>query len=458
EKMKLKISPLDLVKFVTDICENFTLYANKKKIGFKVECQQKAIPVWVDPDKLDVVLFNILSNAFKFTPEGKSVKVKISTNQEQNTALIKIKDEGVGIQEDKIPILFERYTSLSAERKYFNSTGIGLALSKEIIRLHKGDIEVKSKPSKGSTFTISLLLGNDHFNPEDIENKLPDINKVLEANDEPAIMLDETIPETGDSAGTAKKPEVLVVEDNLDVSNYISHILKEDFNVFCASNGEKGLETARRSNPDLIITDIMMPVMDGIEMTKRIKKNFTISHIPVIMLTAKSNFDDQIEGIDAGAEAYILKPFNPVYLLAICRNFINQRKIILQRFPEKTTIDPGEIKINSKDEDFLNKVIKLIQKHYNDPEFNVEKLVDLSSVGRTVFYNKLKGLTGLSPVEFLREMRLKIAARILSQNEYSISEVAYMTGFNDEKYFSRCFKAQFEKSPSEYKKEFVEKS
>ncbi len=458
EKMKLKISQLDLVKFVTDICENFTLYANKKKIGFKVECQQKAIPVWVDPDKLDVVLFNILSNAFKFTPEGKSVKVKIKTNQENNTALIQIKDEGVGIQEDKIPILFERYTSLSAEKKYFNSTGIGLALSKEIIRLHKGDILVKSRPSHGSIFTISLLLGNEHFNPEDIENKLPDIKKVLEANDEPAIMLDEAISEIPETNNNEKKPVILVVEDNLDVSNYIFHILEKDFHVTCVSNGEKGLDTARRSNPDLIITDIMMPVMDGIEMTKRIKKNFTVSHIPVIMLTAKSNFDDQIEGIESGAEAYILKPFNPVYLLAICKNFIHQRRIILERFPEKSTIDPGDIKINSKDEDFLNNVIKLIQKHYNDPEFNVEKLVELSAVGRTVFYNKLKGLTGLSPVEFLREMRLKIAARVLSQNEYNVAEVAYMTGFNDEKYFSRCFKAQFGKSPSEYKKEFVEKS
>ncbi|UCG27695.1 MAG: response regulator [Bacteroidales bacterium] len=449
-KMKIRVKKVDLPEFIGSICSNFEYLAFQKNIQFNCDVGEVAQEVWIDTSKIDSVLFNILSNAFKFTPSGKSVTVSLNVNRELEYADVSVGDEGPGIPDEKINLLFDRYTSLSTDSKYLSSTGIGLSLSKELIEMHSGKILVNSKIGEGSEFILRLPLGNKHFKPEEIE--IREVQQVDTGRYEIDIDLDSEPADIAPKDVTAHSPTILVVEDNPEVRSYIVDALSSFYNVVDAENGEDGLTITCAIHPDIIITDIMMPVMDGIEMTRKIKENFDTSHIPVVMLTAKSNLDDQIEGIDSGAEAYILKPFNAKFLLTVVRNLIKQRIKILEKYSRKESVKPGEIKITSRDEKFLKKIIRLIEENYSDSSLNVEKLVHISDVSRTVFYNKIKGLTGLTPVEFLRQMRLNIAAQFLVSSDYNINEIAYMTGFNDVKYFRRCFKSYFGMSPGEYKK------
>ena len=457
EKMQLKIREIDIVQFVGDVIDNFTPLAKQKGIELIFDTEINHTKVWVDPDKLDSVLFNILSNAFKFTPAHKKIAVHVC-KPGNDSIEIQCIDEGKGIPKEKIPVLFQRFTPLSGSDINYQGTGIGLALSYEIMKLHSGEIQVISEEGKGSRFSIRIRLGYEHFSREDLANsntqnagqphrKLEEFGDISEPG--------QTVLE-GDSGKHI--PEILVVEDNDEITGYVQHILESLYNIMIARNGVEAIELLKTHHPDLIITDLMMPGMDGIELTLRIKENFETSHIPVIMLTARSQIEDQIQGIESGAEAYILKPFNANYLQAIVRNMLRQREIILKRFLDRGELIPEGIKITSKDEKFMHDILEIIKKNYSNPEFNVEKLVELSTVGRTVFYNKIKGLTGNAPVEFLRSMRLKIASDMLIDSGYNVSEVGYMSGFNDIKYFSKCFKIQFGMTPSEYKQKYSQKN
>jgi signal transduction histidine kinase/ligand-binding sensor domain-containing protein/DNA-binding NarL/FixJ family response regulator len=450
-KMKLKIQETDIVKFCGEIFENFEYLARQRKIDYSFRSGLESCKLWIDYEKLDIVLFNLLSNAFKFTPEGKKIELGISIPTDTGFVEITVFDEGKGIAHDKIPLLFERYNSLSFDAKGFSGTGIGLSLSRELVRLHKGEITVKSEPGKGSIFTIRIPTGVKHFEPEQlIEAENSSIVRHIMTGQE--IILPEDF-EPPDTAKEKKKEyKLLIIEDNPDILNYISRSLNREFNILTATNGQEGLDIIPEFQPDLVITDIMMPVMDGIEFTNKVKENFETSHIPVVMLTAKSGINDQIDGFESGAEAYVLKPFNSRYLKAVVFSLIKQRQLLSERLVTRKDISPGKIKITTKDEEFLAKLLKIIDDNYSDPEFNVEKMVDVSNFGRTVFYNKIKGLTGLSPVEFLRQMRLKIASQLLESSDYNISEIAYMTGFNDDKYFRRCFRTLYGATPTEYRK------
>jgi YesN/AraC family two-component response regulator len=320
------------------------------------------------------------------------------------------------------------------------------------MKLHKGTIDVQSEENKGSSFTVRLKLGKDHYSAGDLvnidSNPVVSRHRTLEAvkDNDPEDLVDET-PETIIKTDYT----LLIVEDNKEIIDYIKHILESRYKLLVAGDGKEGLDKLNVTHPDLIITDVMMPVMDGIELTVKIKENFDTSHIPVIMLTAKSQIKDQIHGIESGAEAYILKPFNADYLLAVISTMLKQREILFSRIMENKALTPENIKITTKDEKFMQDVMKIIEENYADPDFNVELLVEKCCVGRTVFYNKIKGLTGSAPVEFLRNIRLKIARNLLLDSGYNVSEVGYMTGFNDIKYFSKCFKGLFGQSPSEFK-------
>jgi signal transduction histidine kinase/ligand-binding sensor domain-containing protein/CheY-like chemotaxis protein/AraC-like DNA-binding protein len=449
-KMKLKITKIEVVEFIKEICENFDHIARQKNIRFYFNSNIEEQWVWVDQEKFDSVLFNILSNAFKFTKRNKEIFVNIVKDSEDHIK-INFEDQGPGISKDKLPELFQRFTPLSGSDVNYSGTGIGLALAYEIIKLHKGEIKVKSELNKGSCFTIFLRLGNSHFSSEELvtEQDIPKTltHQVMETENEELYNPDQAV--ANNQAKTQNT--VLVVEDNDEITNYIQHILEDKYKVITASNGVEGINMVEKHHPDLVVVDIMMPEMDGIQMTKTIKDNIETSHIPVIMLTAKSNIEDQIQGIESGAEAYILKPFNANYLITVIYNLLKQREIVFKKYRDKQDIGLSTINITSKDEKFLKDIVKIIEEFYSDPEFNVEKLIEKSYVGRTVLYNKIKGLTGVSPVEFLRQMRLRIAANLLRTSGYNVSEVGYMIGFNDIKYFSRCFKSQFGKTPSEFK-------
>ncbi|MBN1599841.1 MAG: response regulator [Bacteroidales bacterium] len=450
-KMRLKVSEVELVDFVKEVCDNFKQMAQQKQVNFACDSKIDNCKVWVDPDKLDSVLFNIISNAFKFSKKHKTIHVQIKSPDPEYVS-IEIKDEGKGIAKDKILVLFDRYTPLSVSDINYQGTGIGLSLSYEIMKLHKGEIDVRSEVNKGSTFIIKIKLGKDHFEDCDFAEEIigSSAHRVIELPENEGF----EIHESGKKIKTEVSPTeylLLLVEDNEEIIDYVKNILQANFTIDVAFNGAEGLKYLESNHPDLIITDLMMPEMDGLTMTKIIKANFAISHIPVVILTAKTQIEYQIEGIETGAEAYILKPFNAEYLKAVIENILKQRKIIIEKLRDKKDTAADSIKITPKDEKFLNDIIDIIEKNYSDPIFNVEKLVDYSNVGRTVMYNKIKGLTGISPVEFLRDMRLQISARFLVESGYSISEVGYMCGFNDIKYFSKCFKAKYGVTPSVYK-------
>lgn len=444
-KMTLRVHKVNYPEFLKEVCRNFDHMAERKGIRFVNEIPDNTIEVWIDPEKVDSILFNLLSNAFKFTPSGGTISVTLGVNEKNGCFDTVIADQGPGIPADKIPLIFSRYTSFSAERKYFSSTGLGLALSKELALLHSGDILVESIPETGSVFTLRLPLGKDHFKQEELcEEAQPAISVIPDVD-----LSDESVPEPLVSKSPGSK--IVVVEDNHEILDYVSSVLSERFSVVSASNGKEGLEIVRKELPDLIIADIMMPELDGLEMTRRIKEDFRTSHIPVILLTALSDIEEQIEGIKTGAEAYVLKPFHAVYLKELATTLIKQRAMIFQKVADKNILEPGDLKITSRDEEFIRKIISHIGENYSNPDFNVEKLVELSGCGRTVFYNKIKSFTGLSPVEFLRQMRLKIAAKYLLAPGYNVSEIAYLCGFNDEKYFRKCFRDLYGMTPTEYR-------
>ena len=448
-KMKLNVEEIDLISFVEEICAHFSPIAQQKHIDFRFSHNNEMISVFVDTKKFDSVVFNILSNAFKYTKERKRISVELKAIDKKYVDIV-VTDQGQGIPKDKLDILFQRFTPLSTNYGSLDGSGIGLNLSYEIMKLHKGQILVESEPGRGSAFTIRTRLGNEHYTRDDYkdigcEDHINHITPIENAdyNLETASVF---------SSGDFTKQKMLVVEDNIEIIIYIKNIFEAYFEIKTAKHGLEGLTCLEEFHPDIIITDVMMPELDGIEMTRRIKDNFATSHIPVVMLTAKSTIEDQIIGIDSGAEAYILKPFNSLYLNTVVKNLLKQREIIIRKYRDKSTVHHENVKITPLDEEFMNNIVSIIENHYSNPEFNVERMVDISSYSRTVFYNKLKGLTGLSPVDFLRQSRLKMASEILIRTGRGVSETAFMTGFNDVKYFSKCFKQMYGITPAEYKK------
>lgn len=443
-RMILKIGQIDIVSFSRDIYENFIPLARHKDISYDFESDIESLFIYGDPSKLDTVIYNIISNAIKFTNPGKRITVKLADQPGSSYFDISVTDEGPGIPEKNLSDIFTRYTILSNQD--FAGTGIGLSLAYELARLHKGDIIISSVVGEGSTFTVRLPKGKPDYGDNAIFQTEPEDTGSLIMKHH-VNFAGETPEETTETpVDQGKKQVLLIVEDNTEILNYISQALRSAFTCIGAKNGEEGLHLAGTMNPDVIITDIMMPGMDGIEMTRRLKDEFTTSHIPVIMLTSKTAMNDQIAGIETGAEAYIVKPFRMEYLRAVTRTLLNQRANVVSRLLGQKSVEVGEVKVASRDEEFLKKVVRYVEENYEN-DFSIDMIAVECCVGRTVFYNKIKGLTGLGPLEFVRKVKLTIASQLLDKG-YNVSEAAYKTGFSDVKYFSRQFKALFGVPPS----------
>ena len=403
-KMTLKIKEIDMVAFTKEIHDSFMPLANHKGIDCTFMSEFESLKIYADPSKLDIIIYNIISNALKFTNTGKKVTISINGSGVEDSIDISIIDEGPGIPGKDIEQLFTRYTILNNSE--LGGTGIGLSLSRELARLHGGDILVSSSHGNGSTFTIRLLKGHEHFN---------DPSKFC--FDETAFTgfrhQENAVEEIGEEEMLVRESSdrnmILVVEDNHEVLDYICQSMKSFFMCVGARNGNEGLHLARTLNPDLIITDIMMPGKDGIEMTLELKNDFNTSHIPVIMLTSRSEMDDQIKGIKTGAEAYITKPFSMEYLKTVATNLINQREKLIARFLNHK---PSDVKpICSKDEEFIQRIITYIEENCST-DCSIETLAEQCNVSRTVLYNKIKGLTGLSPLDFARKIKLQYGFKI----------------------------------------------
>lgn len=447
KKMKLRVQETNLAQLTQTTCNNFRKEASDKRIDFQFESTIANPMVWVDQDKTDTIIYNLLSNAFKFTPAGKSIKVRVA--EKNNYALVVVSDTGVGIPKDKRGILFERFSSNNAIHTPSDKpgTGIGLNLVKELVDLHHGYIEVESEVGVGTTFTVMFCRGKDHFDA-DVE----------------FIVSDTTAPQgamTNISAENEIQRDpnlktILVVDDNEDMRLFLSNILCSYYNVLSAADGQEAISIAEQNDLDIVISDLMMPNIDGLELTNHLKSNISTSHIPVVLLTAKSAIESQLTALQYGADDYITKPFSQEYLLARIDNILRQRERLRETFraslmslipeakDEAHELTPNEI--------FLNKLYDFMLKNMDNNELSVEDLVREMALGRTVFFNKLKGLTGLSPVEYIRDVRIKRAAELLLEERYNITEVTYMVGMNDSRYFAKCFKAAYGVTPTEYKK------
>ena len=442
-KTTLQAMEGDIAKFVRAIAFSFESIAMRKQIQFDVKVPTTPIMLYFDPDKLEKTLTNLLSNAFKFTPEEKTITVK--TYEKDECFKIEIIDTGIGIPEKELPYIFDRFSQVDETSAMHIGTGIGLALTKELVKLHYGKISVRSEVDKGTTFTISLPKGSAHLKKEEIV-PASDITTSF-------IQKQKTEPEASYTLPAIilpiEKPTVLVVEDNADVRMYIHDQLAEDYHVLKAENGKIGLAAAIEHIPDLIISDVMMPEMDGIELGKKLKTNEKTSHIPIIMLTAKAEREDKIEGLETGADDYLTKPFDAEELLVRIQNLIAQRKRLREKFRGEGTLGTKDIAVTSVDERFLKNVMQTIEENMDDEDFSVEDLAKAVAMSRSQLHRKIKALTDISPSVFIRTMRLQRGRQLLEQNAGNATEVAFMVGFNSSTYFAKCFKEQFGMSPGE---------
>lgn len=475
KKMKLLLEKTDIVELLQKVMDNFRLIAEEKSINFRLQTDKESIHCWIDQDKVEKIIFNLLSNAFKYTPVNKSITV--IANVESSRLIVSIKDEGIGIDLQKQQTLFQRFETLVKFNILQPSSGIGLSLVKELIELHCGNIEVKSQPGVGSEFTVILPMNQKVYegreNTEFILNdgnsvpaeKKNEIRPMVEIASMADITPSETAKEPNQISNEEDPVSILIVEDNVELRNFLSDILSESYRVLTATNGQEGLDQAREYIPDLIISDIMMPAMDGLDMVKNIKENREICHIPIILLSAKSSLDDRISGLEQGIDDYITKPFSATYLKIRIKSLLHQRKELQEIYwkawseklnnTQETTLEekltPSQPQIISYDEQFMQQVMQVMEEQMENSELTVDEFAQLLNLGRSVFYQKLKSIIGLSPVDFIREIRIKRAVQLIDSGEYNFSQVAYMTGFNDPKYFGKCFKRQMGMTPSEYK-------
>ena len=437
---KLAVREIDLVPFVGEIKSYFDSMASVRAISYTFTSSIKQCTLWIDPDLLERVFFNLLSNAFKFTPEGGSVRIELT--EEGDRVFIRVIDTGSGIQPGNLPHLFDRY--YTEDRSM--GTGIGLHLVKEYIHMHGGEIRVESEPGQRTTFTVCLRKGKAHFEDSDLMETSVS-HQAYEASrlddSETKEMLSKTYPYT-----------ILITEDDDEVRGFLERELSLHFKIRTAANGKEALRVLEEEEISLVVSDVMMPEMNGFELCRTIKSQLPFSHIPVILLTALTDERQRIFGITGGADDYIQKPFHTDYVKIKIIHLLQERQKLRERLLEKLRdnkllLSESE-KVESIDDAFLRKFAEQIEAVYADPEYNVEKLSETLGLSRGHLHRKIKELTGTAPVEFLRTYRLNKATQLLRQNAYTVSEVAYRTGFSSPAYFSKCFKAVYGVTPTEY--------
>jgi len=464
-KTELLLQEVDVVLMLVEIYDSFHSLADSKNIDFSLQYSEPSIHAWLDLDKFDKVLFNLLSNAFKFTDEGGKVSIKAgyaNTSISGNSFFIEIEDSGVGIPPEKKDLVFERFYQIN-QKSVQSTGGIGLYLSKAFVELHNGMIELESEVGKGSSFRILMPtnLNGQVANKFLAENSLPGKNhQVVEWITSPELQeeerrekQDEELVEPG--AGNQEqnrsfRPVVLLAEDDLDMNEFIMNSLSPHFKVRNTFNGKEALELARRINPDMILSDIMMPEMDGLELGRALQTDINTSHIPILYLTAKTTRENEIEGLQAGAVDYICKPFSMSALKLKITNILAQKAAQREQFHKNNILEPETIILSSLDEQFLKDAVAAVNAHLDDPVFDVEKLSNAIGLSSNQTYRKIKALTGQTAKEFIRNQRLKTAANLLIQKKRSVSEIIYMVGFSSPSYFTRCFKDYFGVTPSEY--------
>lgn len=444
-KLKLSLQETDVVMFVQGICKMFDDAAESKQIDFKFESQLPAYLMYLDQQKMDKVVFNLLSNAFKYTPAKGTISVSLSFT---DVLTIRVADTGVGIPQEKRAQLFSRFMQSSYTGESF---GIGLHLTHELVRTHHGEITYQENEGGGSVFVVTIPLQKDCYEASDFLVKdspilKADLTKERDGQEEKTT---DAVPSA--PSAPLNRRTVLLIEDDNDVREFLLSELESCFDLKVASDGKAGIAMAKELDVDLIVSDVMMPGMNGFELTKRLKNSFETSHIPIILLTALSTDENVLEGTESGADAYITKPFSPQLLMARILQLLNQREILRQKFGKVPQEIRSAMLRNEQDSLFVKRLDSIVYSRLGEQDLSVDKVAGLLHLGRTIFYKKVRGTTGYTPNEYIRVIRLRKAAELLKESEKNVSEVAYAVGFDNPYYFSKCFKEQFGMPPSQYR-------
>ena len=460
--MKILATQIDLIPFLKNIFFSFESLAEKKEVLLQFNTELSKLEMCFDREKMEKIFLNLVSNAIKFSNEGGIVKIFVELNNEDDEnpkALITVSDNGVGIPEDQQDHIFDRFYQVdSSQTRSHEGTGIGLALVKELVELHKGKISVKSKVDEGTVFTIELPAGKSHLNSSEIvpdnetrENQSATDLYITSESEYEIQDQEESIIEDGYEAENDREI-ILIVEDNKDIRTYIKDQLEENYKIIEAADGEAGLAAAKETIPDLIVTDVMMPQMDGYEFAKNIRGDERSSHIPIIMLTARAADEDKISGLETGVDDYLIKPFNPKELQVRIKNLLEMRSLLRKRFSKALVIKPEEVSVIPADKKFMEKLISEIDKNLQEEDFTTAKLSNTMGMSMRTLSRKLNSLIDQSPSNLIRSMRLNRAAELLKKKVGNIAEVAYQVGFSDQAHFTRAFKKEFDLSPSDYAK------
>ncbi len=444
--MELRVCKTSINQLVEQIIALHKLRAEEKEIELVFEPLETDLNFPVDTDKVEKIIHNLLSNAVKFSPDNSLIFIRVNENKASEQLIFEVIDHGPGIEPDQIPLIFERfYQGTSAFNK--GGTGIGLALCKELAEIHKGQLEVESVKGEGCNFKLILPTNPEVYNDA---VKITD-KQIIEEPDSECTQPTPYEIEEESSQLKSIRYSMVIVEDDSQIRNYLSDEFSKTYKTHTASNGKEALKLINSVMPDIIITDVLMPEMDGMELCRAVKNDIETSHIPFIMLTAKIDIENQIAGLETGADAYVPKPFNMRYLKVLVKNIIDKRSAMYKTFSQKNIIIPSEFSTNKMDEEFLHKVIQYIELNIENTELSVDMLAQNMNLSRSQVYRKIKALTDLTANEFIRQIRLKKSLKLLAEGNLNISEIAYSVGFSSQSYFTRSFKKYYGKSPSELK-------
>ncbi|MFA8436877.1 MAG: two-component regulator propeller domain-containing protein [Marinifilaceae bacterium] len=449
KKMQMQVDKHNIVEHLSEVSTSFKPLLEKKRLQFQLLSNREIIELWYDRLKFDKIFYNLISNAIKYTPE--EGKITIHIDSLRNQCFIKVQDSGIGIPEDQQGNIFKRYyRATNAINSEETGSGVGLLLVKQLVNAHSGSISFTSKTGEGTTFTLKLKMGSNHFKPADFIEEQPKEKyiPVFKTTVKPVKETDERDAEK--ERVNENLPKLLIVEDSRELITFLANELKPSYQIMQASNGKEALELIKETEPDIIVSDIMMPEMDGRVFTAHLKKNIETCHIPIILVTALTSSDYKIEGYELGADGYIEKPFDLRILKSKISNLLNSHKVLKEKFLKQEDTSEQINYKNELDQEFIQKCMDIVNENMDNPNFSVEEFSKKLFMSRPVLYRKLKALTDQSPQDFVKIIRLKKSVELIKQSKYSISEIAYQTGFSDPKYFSTSFKKFYGVSPSKY--------
>jgi DNA-binding response OmpR family regulator/two-component sensor histidine kinase len=451
-ELKLLVAQGDIMQYIYNTAQCLQPLMEKKHLKFSIECSPQSMMGWIDTDKLDKIIYNLLSNAAKYTNEGE-VSLQAWTSRKYDSIYIKVRDTGSGIPKEKMKNLFQRFYDGEYRQHKTIGTGLGLALTRDLVHLHKGTISCESEEGKGTTFTVKIPITKESFRPEQIDEKHEiDLTNPKDAIIATSMVSDMNVEMDAKALLVDDAYRILVVEDNPELLMLMNHVLKGQYHVLLAKNGKEALDLVHKTPVDLIVSDVMMPEMTGLELTRELKEDPNYSHLPIILLTANTQAEEEVEALKIGADEYLTKPFRLGELRLRIDNIIENRRRMLQDFAIKMDdIDDQQEIVLTPEQIFLEKALNCVHEHLDDSNYDRDAFAADMGASSSTLYNKLRAITGMNVTTFIRDVRMKEARRLAEKDpSMRVSDLAYRVGFQDPKYFSTCFKKYFGVQPKEF--------